>query len=78
MTNSQRIAKSTSALGWTNSIVYVLSAVGGLALVFIGFNSGVPGLMATGVGVLLVSTLLWQVLNVFGLHVELSHQPGTD
>jgi hypothetical protein len=78
MTNSQRIAKSTSALGWTNSIVYVLSAVGGLALVFTGFNSGVPGLMAIGVGVLLVSTLLWQVLNVFGLHVELSHQPGTD
>jgi hypothetical protein len=80
----------TKGLRTTNSIIYALSLLGSLIITFVGLFRGQcvdycdesyaeyipnPALIAFGVAGFLVSTLTFQVINIFALHVEKSHKP---
>ncbi len=84
---NQKIASVTS-LKITNFIVYLLQVVGSLVLIYLGIYKGEcvnycgsldaeyifdPLKIIIGIALLLVSTLIYQVINVFAMHVERSH-----
>ena len=73
----------------TNGLIFALSIIGSLIITFVGVTRGEcidycdasyaeytadPGLIGFGIAGLLVSTLLFQVINVFAWHVEMSHK----
>jgi hypothetical protein len=80
----------TKGLRITNAIIYALSLLGSLIITFVGLFRGQcidscdsdyyaeyianPSLIAFGVAGFLVSTLTFQVINIFALHVEKSHK----
>lgn len=81
--------KEVQALKSTNGIIYGLSLLGSVIIAFVGAFRGTcidycdesyaeyvanPALIAFGVAGLLVSTLTFQVINLFALHVERSHK----
>ncbi len=76
------------SLKLTNSIVYILSLFGSIIFILIGLLRGEcidycdssyaeyiasPTIIATGIAGLLISSLVFQVINVFAVHVEKSH-----
>ena len=85
---NQKIASVTS-LKITNIIFFLLQVVGSLVLIYLGIYKGEcinycgswdaeytldPIKMIIGVTLLLVSTLIFQIINVFAMHVERSHE----
>ena len=80
--------KEVKHLRITNSIVWGLSIVGGLIITLNGIigecveayssscyeKTASPELIAYGITVLLISTLIAQVIYLFAAHVEASHQ----
>jgi hypothetical protein len=73
----------------TNRIVYTLAILGSLLITFVGIFRGEcidycdasyaeyipdPGLIAFGITGFLISTLTYQVINLFTVHVEKSHK----
>jgi hypothetical protein len=77
-----------ASLKLTNTIIYVLSLIGSLIFIFIGLLRGEcvdycdssyaeyiasPTIIATGIAGLLISSLVFQVINVFAVHVDKSH-----
>jgi hypothetical protein len=80
--------REVAALKVTNIIIYILSLIGSFAYILIGAFRGQcvdycdasyaeyiasPTTIATGFGGLLLSSLLFQVIAVFAVHVERSH-----
>ena len=72
----------------TNGIIYGLSLVGGLLLLYVGMFRGEcvdscgeyyaeyvasPTIIAAGFTAILFSTLVFQIVNLFSMHVEKSH-----
>jgi hypothetical protein len=72
----------------TNGIIYGLSLVGGLLLLYVGMFRGEcvdscgeyyaeyvasPTIIAAGFTAILFSTLVFQIVNLFSIHVEKSH-----
>jgi hypothetical protein len=77
-----------ASLKLTNTIIYVLSLIGSLVFIFVGLTRGQcveycgdtyaeytasPAMVATGFAAILVSSLLFQVITLFAVHVEKSH-----
>ena len=77
-----------ASLKVTYSIIYVLSLIGSLVFIFVGLLRGEcvdscgetyaeytasPTMIATGFAAILVSSLLFQVITLFAVHVEKSH-----
>jgi hypothetical protein len=73
----------------TNGLIFALSIIGSLIITFVGVTRGEcidycdasyaeyvpdPGLIGFGIAGLLISSLLYQVINVFAWHVEMSHK----
>lgn len=80
--------KEVKSLRSTNTIIYALSLLGSIIITFVGLFRGEcidycdasyaeyvanPSLIAFGIAGFLVSTLSFQVINLFALHVEKSH-----
>lgn len=80
--------KEVKSLRSTNTIIYALSLFGSIIITFVGLFRGEcidycdasyaeyvanPSLIAFGIAGFLVSTLSFQVINLFALHVEKSH-----
>ena len=72
----------------TNTVIYLLALVGAAILLYIGFTEGEcvadceeyyaeyqpsPTIIAYGFTALLMSSLLFQIVNLFAVHVEKSH-----
>jgi hypothetical protein len=85
---NQKLASVTS-LKITNLIFFLLQVVGSLVLIYLGIYKGEcinycgswdaeytldPIKVIIGVTLLLVSTLIFQIINVFAMHVERSHE----
>lgn len=81
------ILRETIGLRTTNLVVSVLALAGGLFLVFAGATRCVadceysfreispdPLTIGFGVAAILLAALFYQVINVFALHVEKSHE----
>jgi hypothetical protein len=81
------VLKETIGLRTTNLVVALLSVAGGLILVFTGATRCVadceyswreispdPITIAFGIAAMLLAGLTYQVINVFALHVEKSHE----
>ncbi len=77
-----------ASLKLTNTIIYVLSLIGSLVYIIVGLTRGEcveycgdtyaeyiasPAMIATGFAAFLVSSLLFQVVTLFAVHVEKSH-----
>lgn len=73
----------------TNSLIYALALIGSIIVTFLGITRGEcidycdasyaeyipsPSLIAFGLSGILFSTLAFQVINVFALHVKKSHE----
>ncbi len=80
---------AVKSLRSTNALIFVLSMVGSVIITFVGITRGQcveycdasyaeytadPGLIGFGIAGLLISTLVFQVINVFAWHVEMSHK----
>lgn len=74
--SSQQSNPQTTALKITNVIIFLLEIIGSLVIIYFGvYENEVDVLIiALGLAALLISTLVFQVINVFVLHVERSHQ----
>ncbi len=81
--------KEVESLRITNRLIYALSILGSLIITFVGLTRGEcidycdasyaeytvsPSLVAFGIAGLLISTLTFQVINLFAVHVEKSHK----
>ena len=64
--------KEAAGLLVLNRFIHVLSIFGGSILVIAGFDEGYV-LIPFGIAVILFSTLIYKVVQVFALHVEKSH-----
>jgi len=80
--------REVASLKMTNTIIYALSLVGSVIYIIIGMTRGEcidycdasyaeytasPTIIATGFAGLLFSTLIFQVISLFAVHVERSH-----
>lgn len=71
------VVRETVGLRTTNLVVLVFSIIGGALLVIdgaTGDGSPDPLTIGLGVGGILLATLTYQVINLFALHVEKSHE----
>lgn len=71
------VVRETVGLRTTNLVVLIFSIIGGALLVIDGATrDGSPNLLTIGLGVggILLATLAYQVINLFALHVEKSHE----
>ena len=80
--------REVAQLRTTNMVIYGLSLLGSVIYVILGIRGECiedceydslaiyvtsPTMIATGITALLVSSLLYQVVNLFAVHVEKSH-----
>lgn len=80
--------KQIQSLKTTNGIIFAFSLIGSLILTYVGVFQGEcidycgasyaeyipnPTLIGFGIAGLLISTLTFQVINLFAFHVENSH-----
>jgi len=64
--------KEAAGLLVLNRLILLLSIVSGFFMVLAGFDEGYV-LIPFGIAVILFSTLIYKVVQVFALHVEKSH-----
>ena len=64
--------KEAAGLLVLNRLILLLSMFGGFFLVVAGFDEAYA-LIPFGIAVILFSTLIYKVVQVFALHVEKSH-----
>jgi hypothetical protein len=80
--------REVAQLKTTNLVIYLLSLLGSVIFIFLGIRGECiedceydslavyvtsPTMIATGFAALLFSSLLYQVVNLFAVHVEKSH-----
>lgn len=79
--------REVAQLKTTNLVIYLLSVVGSVIFIILGIRgeciddcdysfaeyAASPTMIAAGFAALLFSSLLYQVVNLFAVHVEKSH-----
>jgi hypothetical protein len=79
--------REVAQLKTTNLVIYLLSVLGSVIFIILGIRGeciedcgysfaeyvASPTMIATGFAALLFSSLLYQVVNLFAVHVEKSH-----
>jgi hypothetical protein len=80
--------REVAQLKTTNLVIYLLSLLGSVIFIFLGIRGECiedceystlavyvtsPTMISTGFAALLISSLLYQVVNLFAVHVEKSH-----
>jgi hypothetical protein len=79
--------REVAQLKTTNLVIYLLSVLGSVIFIILGIRGECidycgysyaeyvisPSMIATGFAALLFSSLLYQVVNLFAVHVEKSH-----
>jgi hypothetical protein len=80
--------REVAQLKTTNLVIYLLSVIGSVIFIILGIRGECiedceyssfavyvtsPTMIATGFAALLFSSLLYQVVNLFAVHVEKSH-----